>query len=125
MSFMGLLVTSCTSSSPGDAFKNYMELVKKKDYKTLAQGFAIDESQTPEQQAQATEMIEGLLTEKADKAIAEKGGLKDVQVLEEKISEDGNTADLKVKLIYGNGTEDETAQQMVKQNDQWKMVFKK
>jgi hypothetical protein len=55
----------------------------------------------------------------------EKKGLKDVQILEETISEDGNQANLKVKFVYGDGTEEESTQDMVKQDGKWKMVFKK
>lgn len=122
---MALFMTSCSSSGPGSAFKSYMEKMKTGDYKGCAQGFAVDETKTPEQNAKATEMIESILTDKADKAIKEKGGLKDVEVLEESISEDGNTATLKVKFTYGDGSEQENTQDMIKQNGEWKMVFKK
>ena len=55
----------------------------------------------------------------------EKQGLKDVQVLEETIGEDGKTATLKVKFVYGDGSEEESTQEMVKQGDKWKMKFEK
>jgi len=125
MSAIALFMTSCTSSSPGDAFKGYMELMKKGDAKEFAKGFAVDETKTPEEQEQATQMIESLIGEKTKKMMEEKQGLKDVQVLEETISEDGKSATLKVKFIYGDGSEEESTQEMVKQNDQWKMAFKK
>ena len=125
-SAMALFVTSCSSSSsPGDAFKGYMELMKKGDAKAFAQAFAVDETQTPEEQEQAAQLIEGLIGDKTKKMMEEKQGLKDVQVLEENISEDGKTATLKVKFVYGDGTEEESTQEMVKQDGKWKMVFKK
>ncbi len=102
-----------------------MELMKKGDAKEFAKGFAVDETKTPEEQEQATQMIESLIGEKTKKMMEEKQGLKDVQVLEETISEDGKSATLKVKFIYGDGSEEESTQEMVKQNDQWKMTFKK
>ena len=125
MSAMALFMTSCTKSSPGDAFKGYMELMKKGDAKGFAQGFAVDETKSPEEQQQQAQLIEGLIGDKTKKMMEEKKGLKDVQILEETLSEDGKKATLKVKFIYGDGTEEENTQEMIKQNDQWKMVFKK
>ena len=106
VSALALFMTSCQSSSPGDAFKGYMELMKKGDAKGFAQGFAVDESKTPEEQEQATQLIEGLIGDKTKKMMEEKQGLKDVQILEETISEDGNNATLKVKFVYGDGSEE-------------------
>ena len=124
-SAMALFMTSCQSSTPGDAFKGYMELMKKGDIKEFAKGFAVDETKTPEEQQQQTQLIESLIGDKTKKMMEEKQGLKDVQILEEAISEDGNSANLKVKFIYGDGSEEESAQEMVKQDGKWKMAFKK
>lgn len=118
-------MTSCTSSSPGDTFKDYMELMKKGDVKEFVKGFAVDETQTPEEQEKQTQLIEGLIGDKTKKMMEERQGLKDVQILEETISEDGNSATLKVKFVYGNGSEEENTQEMVKQDGKWKMAFKK
>ena len=125
VSAMALFMTSCTKSSPGDAFKDYMELMKKGDAKGFAQGFAVDATKSPEEQQQQAQLIEGLIGDKTKKMMEEKKGLKDVQILEETISEDGNEANLKVKFVYGDGTEEESTQDMVKQDGKWKMVFKK
>lgn len=124
-SVMALFMTSCVNSTPSTAFKSYVELLKKGDYKGFAKHFSIDEKQSAEDQAKQLELYESIINDKVAKGIQEKGGLKDVQVLEEILSEDGNKATLKVKFIYGDGTEEENTQEMVKQNGQWKMVFNK
>ena len=124
-SAMALFMTSCSPSSPGDAFKGYMEMMKNGDNKGFAQGFAVDETQTPEEQEQQAQLIENLIGDKTKKMMEEKQGLKDVQVLEETIGEDGKTATLKVKFVYGDGSEEESTQEMVKQGDKWKMKFEK
>ena len=98
-----------------------MEKFKAGDYKGFVQGLAVDETKTPEEQEQARQAIESLLTEKSSQSMAEKGGLKDVQILEETIAEDGKTATIKAKMIYGNGEEQENTQKMIKQGDEWKM----
>ena len=126
---MALFMTSCNSSSAGDAFKGYMELLKKNDVKGFVQGIAIDdtpdETLTPEEQQATYEWLESFFSDKVKKAMDEKQGLKDVQVLEETLSDDGNKATLKVKMVYGDGTEEESTQEMVKQDGKWKMVFLK
>ena len=122
---VSLAFTSCTQDSPGAACKAYLEKMKSGDYKGCAEGFAFEDTKSPEENEQMTAMIEGLLKDKADKAIKEKGGIKDIQIVEETMGEDGNTATVKVKFVYGDGTEKEDTQDMVKQNGVWKMKFKK
>lgn len=124
-SAMTLILTSCDMASPGAACKSYMEKLKNGDYKGFAQGIATDETKTAEENEQMVAMIEGLLKEKSDQMLKEKGGIKDIKILEENVSEDGNTATVKVKFIYGDGTEKEDTQEMVKQNGVWKMHIKK
>lgn len=119
-------MTSCSkTSSPGNAFKSYMESLKAGDYKGFVEGFAMDETKSVEEQEQDRKAIEAMLTEKTSKSMAEKGGLKDIQILEETIAEDGKTATVKAKMIYGNGEEQESSQKMVKQGDEWKMELNK
>ena len=118
-------MSSCEKSSPSKAYQGYVELLKKGDYKTFAQNFAINDSLSSEDQAKQVDLYESLITDKVDKKLKEKDGLKEMQVLEETFSEDGNKATLKVKFIYGDGTEEESTQEMVKQKGQWRMVFNK
>ena len=119
-------MTSCSkTSSPGNAFKSYMEKLQAGDYKGFVEGFAVDETKSVEEQEQTKQTIEAMLTEKTSKSMAEKGGLKDVQILEETIAEDGKTATIQAKMIYGNGEEQENTQKMVKQGDEWKMELNK
>ena len=122
---VSLAFTSCNQDSPGAACKAYMEKLKNGDYKGCAQGFAIDETKSAEENEQMTAMIEGILKDKAEKGLQEKGGIKDIQILNETVSEDGNTASVNMKFVYGDGTEKEDTQEMVKQNGVWKMQFKK
>ena len=118
-------MTSCTKSSPSAAFLNYMEKLKAGDYKGFVQGFSVDENKTPEEQEKAQQTLESLISDKTAKSMEEKQGLKDIQILEETIDEDGKTATIKAKLIYGNGEEQENVQKMVKQGDEWKMELNK
>ena len=118
-------MTSCSKSTPSSAFLNYMEKLKAGDYKGFVDGFSVDETKSVEEQEKTKQTIEAMITEKTCQSMAEKGGLKEVQVLEETIAEDGKTATIKAKMIYGNGEEQENTQKMVKQGDEWKMELAK
>ena len=125
MAAMTLFMSSCEKSTPSKVYQGYVELLKKGDYKTFAQNFSVDDSLSAEDQAKQVDLYESIITDKVDKKLKEKEGLKDMQVLEETFSEDGNKATLKVKFIYGDGTEEESTQEMVKQKGKWRMVFNK
>ena len=55
------------------------------------------------------------------KELEKKGGLKSFEVLSEEIAEDGNSAVVKFKQVYGNGEESEDEQKMVKVDGKWLM----
>lgn len=61
------------------------------------------------------------MKEKAGKELEKKGGLKSFEVLSEEIAEDGNSAVVKFKQVYGNGEESEDEQKMVKVDGKWLM----
>ncbi|MDR2556355.1 MAG: DUF4878 domain-containing protein [Bacteroidales bacterium] len=46
-----------------------------------------------------------------------KGGLKSYEIVKEEIFEDGNTAIVETKLVYGNGTEETDTTKYVKKDD--------
>ena len=48
-------------------------------------------------------------------------GLKACEILEETIAEDGNTAKVKVKYTYGDDTERNTTEKLVKTDNGWKL----
>jgi len=70
------------------------------------------------------EMIKAF-AEKAESSTEAKGGLKSFEIMEENISEDGLTAAVSVKLVYGNGTEDSDKLNFVKEDGKWKLSMGK
>lgn len=48
-----------------------------------------------------------------------------IEILSEEISEDGNTATVKIKQTYGNGETQEGTQSMVKRDGKWLMSIDK
>ena len=55
----------------------------------------------------------------------EKGGVKSVEATGETISEDGNTANVQLKIVYGDGSEKSEDVKMVKVEDKWLLSFDK
>ncbi|GHT49234.1 hypothetical protein AGMMS49982_02260 [Bacteroidia bacterium] len=74
--------------------------------------------QTPEEVAQA---VKGF-ADKAKQTFEAKEGLKSYEVLEEVITEDGESARVSGKLTYGDGSEQEQKSQYVKKDGVWKIV---
>lgn len=63
-----------------------------------------------------------LLSAKMVKTLDEKGGLKSYDVIKEEIAEDGKTAVVDIKIVYGNGEEDTNSVKLIKdENGDWKL----
>jgi predicted metal-dependent phosphoesterase TrpH len=63
--------------------------------------------------------------EKVKESSEEHGGIKDFEILEEKISDDGETATVKTKVIFGNGSENTETNEYVKKDGKWKLSIGK
>ena len=72
------------------------------------------------------EQFVALLREKGTKTMEKKQGLKSYEVLSEESSEDGKSATVKMKMVYGDGSEDTSKVKLVKNDKgEWKMSFGK
>ena len=111
----------CGSSNktPGDAAKEYYSYAKAGDWDKFADGFKAD---NPYQK----EMIISLLKEKGAPEIEEQGGIKEYSVISETINEDNpDKVVVKMKVVYGNGTEDEEDIKLTKSDGKWLMTMDK
>lgn len=116
-----VLATACTPDSPGAAAKKYSEYLKSGDYDKFVDGISFKEQETADHKAALVSMLK----EKASKEFDKKGGIKDIEIISEEISEDGATAKVVLKQTYGNGESDEGNYDMVKENGKWKMDMNK
>lgn len=119
-----IVVASCSSSSgdsPSKALNGYIEMLQSGDYEKFVEGFALGEDITPEQAEQQKAMLSGLVGDKVSKEYDKRGGLKGVEFITEEISEDGNSAVVTFKMHFGDGTEQEDSQDMVKRDGKWLM----
>ena len=117
-----LAFVSCSSggSTPADALKNYATALQDGKYEKFVDGINFSNA-TPDQQKEAREGFVALVKEKGAKEFEKKGGFKGFEILSEEIAEDGNSAVVKFKQIYGNGEEEESEQKMVKVDGKWLM----
>lgn len=117
------LISACSggTSSPGEAAKTYMGYLADGKYEKFVDALAkksenVSKEEFELQKKQAALMIE----QKAGKSLKEKGGLKNIEIISEEIDEDGNSAEVALKLTYGNGDTNENDYKMVKQDGKWK-----
>ncbi len=124
MTAMLALIVACTmtlmacggkgaakADTPTATFEKYADCVKKGDYTKAVDLLEDSDKATQEEK----DFIVALMKE----AESTNGGLDAYEVLSEEISEDGQSAKLKVKLTYGNGETKETTQDMLKTESGW------
>lgn len=121
-----LVMAACSSSNnPGDALKKYGQYLQNGDYENFVEGLAFDSNQDAGKVKEQKEALVSILKEKVSKEYEKKGGIKDIEILSEQITEDGNTAVVKTRYTYGNGETEEEEQQMVKKDGKWLMSMNK
>lgn len=123
---VAMFMVSCSSApaTPSDAAVEYYQCVANGDYEAFANAIHYDTTD-PEEIAEGKAMIISLYKEKAAPEIEKKGGVKSVEATGETISEDGNTANVDLKIVYGDGSEKTEDVKMVKVDDKWLLAFDK
>jgi len=119
------LFSACSSSgsSPGEAAKKYMNHFKTGDYEKFVDGMAVGEDSSEEEIKAGKAMMLAMM-DKAKKQIDAKGGIKDIEVVSETISDDGKTAKVVLKTTYGDGSTEEKSNNMILEKGDWKMDVK-
>lgn len=116
---------SSSSSSPDKAFIEYSTYLINGQYEKFVDGFNFDESVAPEKVKEQKDMLASIMKEKVAKEFEKKGGLKKIEVLSTELTEDGNSATLQIKSIFGNEEEEEDEYKMIKVDGKWMMVMDK
>lgn len=116
--FAMLVMWSCggANSTPTSVAEAAAECIKDNDMEGYAELVYIKEKEgktLDEQRAELTEFLSGLM----QMAMSQKKGLESYEVLSEEIAEDGKTAVVKCKMVYGDGSEDEDKMKMIKTED--------
>ena len=123
---VAMFMVSCAGApaTPSDAAVEYYQCVVNGDYEAFANAVHFDTTD-PEEIAEGKAMITSLYKEKAAPQIEKKGGVKSIEAVGETISEDGNTANVQLKVVYGDGSEKNEDIKLVKIEDKWMLAFDK
>jgi len=109
------------SSSPGDVVKTAMWNMADENYDAAVAVYVNKNGEELSEEEQAK--IVAFMPE-GRKEMDKKGGLKEIIILEETISEDGTTATVKGQAIYGNGDKDnENESQLINVNGEWRIIL--
>ena len=123
---VAMFMASCAGApaTPSDAAVEYYQYVANGDYEAFADAIHFDTTD-PEEIAEGKAMVVSLYKEKAAPQMEAKSGVKSVEATGETISEDGNTANVQLKVIYGDGSEKTEDAKMVKVEGKWLLSFDK
>ncbi|MBT8385774.1 MAG: DUF4878 domain-containing protein [Ignavibacteria bacterium] len=109
------------SNSPGDVVKISAGNIADEDYDALVALYVNKNGEPLSKEEQ--DKIKTIMPE-VKKEMDKKGGLSEVLILNETISEDGKTATVKTQLVFGNGEKsDEDTSKLLNVNGQWKILF--
>jgi hypothetical protein len=117
-------IQSCGSgaggNTPGATVKKSLKLLSEKKLDKVMELYAKKDGTalTKEENGKMAGLM-SLASAELDK----KQGIKSIDILEEKIAEDGKTANVKWKITYGNGETDEDDGELVNVNGDWKMTI--
>lgn len=123
---VAMFMASCAGApaTPSDAAVEYYQYVANGDYEAFADAIHFDTTD-PEEIAEGKAMVVSLYKEKAAPQMEAKSGVKSVEATGETISEDGNTANVQLKVIYGDGSEKTEDVKLVKVENKWLLAFDK
>ena len=125
--FAMLTVWSCggATSSPTAVAEAAAECIKNDDMEGYVELIYIEEKEgktLDEQRAELTEFLSGLM----QMSMSQEKGLESYEVLSEEIAEDGKSAVVKCKMVYGDGSEDEDKIKMIKTEEgEWMIDMNK
>ena len=121
---VALTLWSCGSANtPSAVAEKGVKCIQNADYEGYVNLLDLNESEGTDAEK---EQLVALLREKGTKQMEKKQGLKSYEVLSEEISEDGKSAKVEMKLVYGDGSEDTEKMKLVKNdNGDWKLTLGK
>lgn len=120
------LLASCDlllpKATPKTVAQDAMKCLVDKDYDAYAEYVdiktdSLDSSKIKQKRTEAANAVRSFVAPEYDK----KGGLKKVDILNEKILPGDTTAKVKMKLTFGDGSTSENTKELVKRGDTWKL----
>ncbi len=126
MMAVALFFTACGGEkTPSDVAEEAAQCMINKDYKGYVDMLAVDAEEGKDVEKEKEALVQ-LIEEKAGKSIEEKGGIKSYEILSETIAEDGQTANVELKFVYGDGSEENSDVKLKKNADgEWVLTLGK
>ena len=111
------------ANTPSAVAEEACKCVQNADYEGYVE--LMDLKETKNQESEKEQFV-AMLREKGTKTMEKKQGIKSYKVESEEISEDGKSATVNMKVVYGDGSEDTSKIKLVK-NDmgEWKVSLGK
>ena len=107
-------------NSPSNVVKKGLYTFYDKNYEDVAKLYAKKDGTLLTEEEQAK--VIGMLSMAMEKQ-AKKEGIKNLEILEETISEDGNTATVKYTIFFNNGDEDTSTEKLIRIDNDWYMLI--
>jgi hypothetical protein len=105
-----------TSSSPGDSIVKAYDFMKNKQFEKASKMYVTrDGKEFSEPETQKMEGLAAMAYEQHEK----KDGVKNIEIQEETISEDGNSAKVKYIIHFKNGDKDNETTNLLKIDGKW------
>ncbi len=106
-------------SSPGDVVITVNKLMSEGKFDKIPDYMATKDGELTEEESGK---VVSLYSMSAGE-IKNKKGIKKTEILKEEIAEDGNSARVEYKIIFGDDSEEEDAQELINVDGQWKLLF--
>lgn len=119
LAVMILAACSGKQSSPKAVAEATIECMKAADVDGIIDLMYVDKEAAKEDVEAGQAMFKSLYKDKAQKEIERRQGIKSFEIVEEKLNEAGDKADVKVKFIYGDGSEKNSTIDCEKQDGKW------
>ena len=111
------------ANTPSAVAEEACKCVQNEDYEGYVE--LMDLKETKNQESEKQQFV-AMLREKGTKTMEKKQGIKSYKVESEEISEDGNSATVNMKVVYGDGSEDTNKIKLVKNDKgEWKVSLGK
>jgi hypothetical protein len=121
-----MLSTGCKNSTtqtptPSSIEKTLYDQIQKGDHEQ-AMTVLFDNLDTDEEERIEKEEFIAEFSQKSRESYEAQGGLKSYEIIAEEISENGDTARVQTKMIYGDGTADTNSTEYIRKHDgTWKI----
>ena len=117
LALVALAFVSCNCNSPEAVVQEYVADLQAGKYEEAIDLFYFKRNLTDADKQQYVSMMK----DKWAKEIEKKGGIVGVEITDVSVTEDGNTANVKYTLKYGDGTSKNQDSKLVKVDDKWKI----